>query len=89
MRDSKKAELYEHLFQSLKAGLGIDILEEPEDPVKAYYDRCERGEYDPNPMSMMVSFRMCKDKEKFLTGYPEKLRDHLWEICERVMKDEK
>jgi L-fucose isomerase-like protein len=87
LNDLKKAELYEHLFKSLEAGLGVSI--EEVDPVEAFYERCDRGEYDPNPMSMMVSFvRANGDREKFLTEYPEELRNHLYEICEKVKQRE-
>lgn len=89
-RESKKVELYEHLFQSLKSGLGIDIEEEPEDSIEAFYKRLGRGEYDPHPMSMMISFvRADGDREKFLTEYPEELRNHLWEICEKIKRGER
>lgn len=82
-RESKRAELYAHLFQSLKEGLGIDA--ETEDPVQAYLDRCQRGDYDPNLIDVVLLFR-AKNKDEFLLRYPEELRDYLWEMCERVKK---
>lgn len=81
---SKRADLYERLFKSIKASLGIDAEVEPEDIIRAFYE----GKYDLTTMELVVHFRYCKSKDDFLKGYPQELRDHLWELCGESSKIE-
>lgn len=78
---SRKSELYEHLFKSIKAGLGIDVAREEEDPVKAFLEGKYPGQF---PMIEIVRMYLAAngDKEKFLKWYPQELREFLWDLCD-------
>ena len=80
--DSKKQGLYETLFKSIKAELGIDVEAEPEDPVKAFVQRFSEGKCDPSIVDVINWYKNGK-RENFAKRYPEQLREFLWEICEQ------
>jgi len=78
--DYRKQELYDVLFKSIKAYTGIDVDAEPDDPVLAFYQG-RYPELSTKPMGFVVSFHHTT-RDRFLRGYPEALRQHLWELCE-------
>ena len=89
LNGSKKSELYEHLFKSIKVGLGIDVAKEEEDPIKAFNEG-RYPELERHLRCIMSSYLTMEDKDKaqFLIGYPDALRDYIWGIFEEASKKE-
>ena len=84
--DSKKNELYDHLFKSIKSGFGVDVEREPEDPIKAFHD----GKYpELNHSGAIAVMYYCGRKRglpptAFFQNYPPVLRDYLQELLEKA-----
>jgi hypothetical protein len=81
---SKKSELYEHLFRSIKAGLGIDV--EEDDAIQAFRE----GKYPElnNLMGIAVMYfhgrQRGEPSTSFFQEYPPALREYLQKLCEEA-----
>ena len=83
---SKKSELYEHLFRSIKLGLGIDI--EEEDAIQAFRE----GKYPElnNLMGIAAMYFLGRQRGEpsisFFQECPPALRDYLQETLDGVFQ---
>ena len=82
---SKKNELYEHLFRSIKAGLGIDV--EEDDAIQAFRE----GKYPElnNLMGIAVMYFHGRERGEpttsFFQVYPPALKEYLQKLCEEAL----